>query len=114
MSILSSTHSGGIRYWKYLLKERGYYEHKKWPCALVHPDDKSIDRLPDDVVSFEDDRVSVYIVVGSYGRRISIVDIKHLEMIEEYWYCRRNWTNSEFVNKTKKLGLEIIRYYDTH
>ena len=114
MSILKSTHSGSIRYWEHILTERGYYKHSKYPNAYVHPYDQSEYRLPEDVINFDDNLATVYVVVGNWGRRVQVIDTKHLDMIEEYWRYRRDWTNSSSVNHEKWLGNEIIKYADTH
>ena len=120
MSILKSTNSGKVRYLETILLNRGYYKNYKYNNLLIHPNDIAPYNVPDDVFCIEaTGLVTVYITVGNWGKRVPLIDMDHLKMIEDYWSCRRRWIESSFKESiyfelSKQLGREIIHYADTH
>jgi hypothetical protein len=114
MSILRSTYSGRILYWENTLLSKGYYRNPKYKNFLIHPNDTTHFNVPDHFFNLEETGVTVYIIVGNWGKRVHLVDIEHLKMIEDYWAHRKNWTEAESVELAKQLGKEIIHYADTH
>lgn len=116
MGILKSTNSGKGRYWETILLNKGYYKNPKYPGWIIHPDDRSVDRIPDDVIVIDENSnlATVYVIIGNYGRRVQLVDMEHLRLIEEYWSYKKMWTDSIAVNHAKWLGDEIIKYADRH
>ncbi len=114
MSILRSTNSGRVRYWESTLLGKGYYRNPKYKDWLIHPNDTTNFNVPDHFFNIEETGVTVYITVGNWGKRVPLIDMEHLKMIEDYWVYRKNWTEAESVELAKQFGRKIINYADTH
>ena len=113
MSILKSTHSGKVIYWKQVLEKRGYYTNEKYEYWMIYPTDCNPNRIPEKVIYFDrNGEPSVSINSGIHVRRIPIVDIFHLNLEEQYWKYKDEWLNPSSYENTKRIAKEIIRYYE--
>ena len=121
MSILSTAYRGKQFFWKNVLNERKYqkiltegtvYEGRTlyWSC-FKYPN--STDRN-DSAIITEKNELIAYISYEDQGKHpgkmVTVLDLHHLDMCEEYWNTRHDTDTVDGCLSTKNMAKHIIDY----